>query len=421
MTILARGKHMEFIKMSKKEILRLEILKSIIQNKTKYIKAAQMLGVSKRQLIRIVARYNKEGPEGILHKSRGRESSKKLPSEIKKKVVEVIHSETFKGFGPTFAVEQLSERYKISVSREWLRKVMISEGLWKSKRQKDLNVYQRRKRRSQEGELIQMDGSYEDWFEGRSPKCCLLVAIDDATSKIQELRFVKHETTDDYFELMKMFIAKRGRPLAVYTDRHAVFKTTRKEKVFKATQFARALNELEINLILANSPQAKGRVERANSTLQDRLIKSMRLDNICSMDEGNEYLHKFRETYNAKFSVRANNKENAYRTISENTNLEKILCVKETRKVSKQLEIQFDNNVYQIEPENNMKRRMIGKEVLIYKHASGVEIEYEGKSCKYREYKESNEMGMIMDRKTITAFLDRKKPLTAIQRYRRSG
>lgn len=410
------GQPMSTINMSNKEAERLGIIAKIADHEWSYRKASQALRLSKRQLIRLVQRYREGGVSNVTHRNRGKTSPRKADDHKRREISCLIRSH-YDDFGPTLITEQLSQRHGVNMSREWIRKLMVEEGLWKPKKQKELRLHQRRPRRSQEGELVQIDGSYAAWFEERSDKCCLLVAIDDATSKLQELRFAHHETREDYFALLKSYLQRRGKPVAVYTDRHSIFKTTRKYDCCEDTQFARAMKELDIELIHANSPQAKGRVERANGTLQDRLIKIMRLEGISSIEEGNKYLEVFREEYNKKFAKRAKNPIDAHRAVLQRCKMEKTLCVKEKRKLSKQLTLQFENKSYQLQVEKG-GRRLIGATVLLYHSGDSVVIELEGKELKYSVYEEHGQ-NRIMDRKTINAFLDRKRPLTAIQRHRK--
>lgn len=409
---------MEIIKMSRKEVSRLTGIAKIASGEWNYKKASQELGLSKRQLIRLVKRYRQGGAAKLTHCNRGKRSPKKV-SETQCKIISELIRSHYEDFGPTLASEQLMERHKLEFSREWVRKLMIKEGIWVAGKQKELKLHQRRPRRSQEGELVQIDGSYENWFEGRADKCCLLVAIDDATSKLQELRFVKHETREDYFALMRNYIERRGRPVALYSDRHAIFKTTRKYDVYEDTQFERAMKELEIELIHANSPQAKGRVERANGTLQDRLIKLMRLDKISTIEEGNAYLEKFREDHNKKFAKQPRDTINVHRSVSVEVNLERILCVKEKRKLSKQLTLQFENRCYQVKPKGSEARRLVGAGMWVYQGSKGVVIEKNGLEYSYTINDEQPNSKTIMDNKELTAFLDRKRPMTAISRHRR--
>lgn len=409
---------MEIIKMSRKEVARLTGIAKVVNGEWNYKKAGQELGLSKRQLIRLVKRYRQGGAAKITHCNRGKRSPKKVSEAQCKAIGQLIRSH-YADFAPTLAAEQLLERHQLGFSREWVRKLMIEEGIWVAGKQKGLKLHQRRPRRLQEGELVQIDGSYEFWFEGRSDKCCLLVAIDDATSKLQELRFVKHETREDYFSLMRNYIQRRGKPVAIYCDRHSIFKTTRKYDVYEDTQFERAMKELEIELIHANSPQAKGRVERANSTLQDRLIKLMRLDKISSIEEGNVYLEKFREHFNKKFAKQPGDGTNAHRSVSVEMSLEKVLCVKEKRKLSKQLTLQFDNRCYQVKPKGAEARRLVGAGMWVYQGSEGVIIEKNGLEYSYTIYDELQKSKTIMDNKELTAFLDRKRPITTIGRHRR--
>jgi transposase len=406
---------MGVIQMSRKEIDRLETILKVSSGELSYSQGAKEIAISRRQLIRLVQRYRRWGPEGIVHRNRGKESRRRVSNPKRSQILELLQ-EKFTDVGPTLLSERLVIEQKLS--REWFRKLMIKEGLWKPKRKQATRLYQRRLRRSQEGELIQIDGSYADWFEGRAPKCCLLVVVDDATSKLQELRFVFHETTEDYLSLMKQYIERRGRPRAIYTDRHSVFKVNTGKDLSVDTQFGRAMRELDIELIHANTPQAKGRVERANGVLQDRLIREMRLDGISSMEEGNAYLECFREEYNRKFGKRPQDTRNAHRVMPKERALSKVLCIKEKRKLSKQLTFQFANSCYQLIPRKTNARRLVGEEVLVYRFGEKVIIEHQGQEYAYTIYQERPALE-AMGRKELESFLDRKKPLTIIERHRK--
>jgi transposase len=412
------------IRMSEQELLRVEVLLKYRNRGNSYQQIADILQLSRRQVIRLSKRLAKEGPKGIGHRNRGKTSNNKIPKKTRDKILSIITPETilktYENFGPTLLQQEvLGKRENIHVSREWLRKFLIEHGLWQAKKPKEIRIYQRRPRRLQEGELEQIDGSYHAWFEDRGPKCCLLVIIDDATSKIQELRFVEHEDRDGYFGLMKKYIKRRGIPRAIYSDRHSIFKTTRHGyELLKDTQFTGAMKALGIEAIFANSPQAKGRVERANRTLQDRLIKMMRLEGISNIEEGNRYLDKFREEYNAQFSRQAYDPCDGHKTLGSGVNLEYILCSKEERKISKNHTVFFKNKTYQLKM-TDRTRALRGSIVRVYESPEGVKIELGGKFYEYTIYEEQPYNHMIMDRKYIDAFLDRKTPLTGIQRYRR--
>jgi hypothetical protein len=258
----------------------------------------------------------------------------------------------YRDFGPTFAAEKLKEIDNLSINRETLRQWMIELGLWRGRIRKGLIVHHTRERRPRFGELVQIDGSHHDWFEGRALKCCLIVFIDDATSQLVAARFERAETTLGYMRCVRDHIQKYGKPLSYYSDRHSIFRKNRKDCIdgrLTDTQLQRALRCLTIELICARSSQAKGRVERANQTLQDRLVKEMRVRNISSMDEGNAYLEKFVAKHNEKFAVTPQTLEGAHRpSFHDAESLNKILSVQSERKLSKNLECSHNCMLYQI-------------------------------------------------------------------------
>ncbi|MGB8840855.1 MAG: ISNCY family transposase, partial [Aliidongia sp.] len=385
-------------------------------------KASETLKISLRQTKRICKRYKSKGAEGLIHQGRGKSSNRRMNEKLKAKVKELIIKEEFTGFGPTLFQETLKEEYGIKVSREWLRQQMTNEGRWQPKKEKKITTHPRRKRRSRRGELIQLDGSYEDWFEDRGPRCCLLVMIDDATSEIMAMRFVEHETTQDYLELMREYIGRYNRPLALYSDRHSIFKVSKGEAKatdIRRSQFERAMKELGVEMIHARSPQAKGRVERANGTLQDRLIKKMRRRGIATMERGNDFLEEYLKEHNLKFAKEAESKEDAHIELLSSMDLDKILVIKEKRKILKNLEVQYQNVVYQLQLKNRA-RRMRGSEVTVLEGAKGrISIEYEGKKIKYSIYEEIAAKKTVLDHKELEVLAELKKPLTIIERHRK--
>lgn len=404
------------IKMSKQEFVKHEIISRALEGSLKQKQAAEELGLSVRQVRRLCKKYRLHGIAGLTHKGRGKKSTRKVSEANKQNILDWLKDPLHQGFGPTFTHETLMKENGSSFSREWLRNYMIKEGLWKPNKQKRGVIHATRERRPREGELIQMDGSYEEWFENRGSKCCLLVIIDDATSKLQELRFVNHETTVGYFSLMRQYIQRRGLPGAVYTDRHNIFKVNLGE-MRQDSQFGRGMRELGIHLIHARSPQAKGRVERANGTLQDRLIKQMRLEGISTMEEGNVFLEEYRIGHNKRFARQAQEAKNEHRGLKKGLDLDKILCCREIRKVSKSLSVHYENKTYILKQQEGV-RKLIGREVEVISKLNGdIEIDYQGEKYSYRIYEE---MPLeAMDRKEIVAFLDKKKPLTSVQRHRR--
>lgn len=287
--------------MSTHEIERAGVIRQVAEKRMKYSEAMRLLKRSRRQLIRLVKRYRKDGSAGLISRHRGHPGNHCHTEGDKKKIKALVH-QNYADFGPTLAAEKLAENHQLSVNKETLRQWMMGWGLWKAKRQKKVLVHQSRERRSCFGELVQLDGSHHDWFEGRSIKCCLLVLIDDATSQLVGLRFEKQETTAGYFRVTRSYLERHGRPLAFYSDKDSVFRINRAETLTEGvTQFGRAMQDLQIELICANSPQAKGRVERANGTLQDRLVKEMRLRQINTIDSANAFMPVFMDEYNRRF------------------------------------------------------------------------------------------------------------------------
>lgn len=387
--------------MTQKEAMRWHIMLMVKEKKLTITNAAQKLGISLRQTFRIWHRFQKEDKKGILSKRRGITPFNKIPKKTKNIICNLLHTK-YVGFGPTFAAEKLLEEEHISISKESLRQIMIKENLWIPKRKKSPKIYQRRNRRSRFGELIQIDGSYEYWFEDRADKCCLLVFVDDATSQIVEMRFCKHETTLDYLHSMKKYIKEYGKPISVYSDKHSIFRVNRENaaKGKRITQFGRVLKDLDIELICAHSPQAKGRVERANGILQDRLIKEMRLRNISSMEDGNIFLEKYRKQYNQKFGKKALFKEDAHRSV-EKENLERIMSVQEQRKLSKNLSFQYGNVIYQIITDRLTYRMRYAGVTIVDKGSDPIEVEYQGKLLPYKQWQELPDQGRIIDNKAL--------------------
>lgn len=352
--------------MTRIEVDRYSLLKQVLSKQLTQVHAAQILGLSDRQVRNLLKKVKLEGPEGIVSKKRGKASNRALNSKFKSQVMDVV-KEKYSDFGPTFAKEKLQQYHRINISTETLRKWMIQEGLWLP-RQKLHRIHPLRARREYFGELIQIDASHHLWFENRAEKCALIVFIDDATSKITSLFFCPSECLEGYFSALEIHLKKYGRPLELYSDRHAIFGGS--DKIHHA-QFVRALNELGIKRVLANSPQAKGRVERVNKTLQDRLIKEMRLRNISSLEDGNRYLAEFIEEFNKKFSKEPKGSYDAHRPLDAGIDLERILTRYETRILSKDLSFSLNNTNYQI-LEPTLLNRLRNKRVEIRKRSDGL-------------------------------------------------
>lgn len=394
----------EELRMSVKEADRLGIMRRIDKKDLTARKASEELGICLKQLRRIRKRYIQEGVLGLISKKRGKQSGNKTPTAIRMEVLELLRIK-YLGFGPTLASEKLLERHHLHLSAETLRQWMLEEGLWVAKKKKDKRVYQRRPRRSRFGELLQGDGSPHEWFEKRAEKCCLIHFIDDATNEITSAKFVPTEGTDGYLECLREHLGKHGRPLGLYVDKHSTFKVNREElkKGIGITHFGRVLKELDIKLICAHSPQAKGRIERSNGILQDRLIKEMTLEGINTIADGNAFLPQFFEKYNKRFRKVAANPENAHRSMRKEDDLERIFARRDKRKLSKDLTFQHHGILYLIETKTPNRLRHATVDVL-WKANQPVLVEHDGKALKYKIWEEVvYEQPLVLDAKEIGA------------------
>lgn len=370
------------ITMSTKELSRLGVIEKVAQKELTQNQGAHQLNISIRQVRRLVHRYRQEGPSGLRSKKRGQVSNNKLDSGEVSRIVALINKH-YPDFGPTLALEKLEEHHEVKVSVESLRTIMTEHGLWEPKSRKRRVVYQSRPRRSCFGELVQIDGSPHAWFEDRGPQCTLIVFIDDATSAFVDLRFYPSETTQAYMESAKRHLSRYGRPAAYYSDKHSIFKSGKEGGEY--TQFGRALKALDIELICANSPQAKGRVERSNQLLQDRLVKELRLRNISTIDEANQFLEHYREVLNEKFAKAPASDIDAHQSVAQSSReLELILCPRETRTASKQLELSYKNLKLQL-PKN--KHRLKGAKITVCDLYSGpLVLMHDNKEIEYSKF-----------------------------------
>lgn len=377
---------MGWLQMSKQELRRVEVLTEVLAGQRTAESAAGVLGVSLRQAQRLVARYRDGGGGALIHKSRGRPASNKLSAGTRELVLELVR-QSYRDFGPTLAAEVLLARHSIAISRETLRKWMVKDGLWLSRKQRR-SFHQPRLRRESYGELIQIDGSEHRWFEDRGEACTLLVFIDDATSSLMQLRFVPSESTASYFQALHGYLGIHGCPVAFYSDKHTVFRINRDAQGGSGmTQFGRALAELNIEIICANSSQAKGRVERANRTLQDRLVKELRLENVCDIDAGNTFLPGFMDRFNERFALHATKPENLHRPLNVRTNrLSDILCHREQRYVSHQLTLSYDRKQIILE-RSELTEGLGGKYVDLYEFPDGrLEVRSQDRLLPYRVF-----------------------------------
>ena len=350
---------METLLMSKRERKRLEVLSQVRAGKLNLGKASELLGVSYRQVRRVWKRYQAAGDAGLVHRLRGRKSNRRGDAKLRKKVLK-RYREKYGDYGPTFAAESLAEEGLV-VPVQTLRRWLLAEGLWTRTRR--TKVHRRRRARKEcLGELVQMDGSHHDWFEGRRREAVLMVMIDDATGRIYA-RFFEEETQAAAFEMLQQYASRNGLPRALYVDRAGIYRSDREptpEEILAEkeprTQFGRAMEELDVRLILAHSPQAKGRVERMNSTLQDRLVKQLRQQKISDLATANKFLEeKFLVPFNAKFGKPPAQAADLHRAVTVAMDLPRVLAVQEERVVQNDWTVRWNNAFLQLKRDSGMQ------------------------------------------------------------------
>lgn len=344
----------QIITMSNKELSRYEIILRLINCRINGSEAAKQLNLCIRQVKRLKAKVKKHGARGIIHGSRGKQSNRRLAKKIIKKIEKIV-KEKYCDFGPTFASEKLADNHQIKIGKEKLRQLMTDWKLWKPKSRKENNEYRSwRPRKEYYGEMEQFDGSYHQWFENRSEECCLLASIDDATGKITKLKFVDWEGVKPAYIFWREYMENHGKPLKIYLDRHSTYKINAKslfDDPEALTQFERAMRDLDTEVIHAHSPQAKGRAERLFGTLQDRLVKELRLANISTIEEANKFVEKvFIAKYNQKFALLPQKKGNLHKPLNrfEKDNLDKIFSIQDTRTVNNDFTIRFKGKWFQL-------------------------------------------------------------------------
>lgn len=344
----------KYITMSQKEIKRYDIIKKTINKEMNGSEAAKLLCLTTRQVRRLKSKVKEKGMKGLIHGNRGKPSNRKMPSEEKKKIVDLLGKQ-YRDFGPTLASEELEERNKIKRDKGTIRNIMIAEGLWVPKKKRKSEHREWRQRKASPGEMIQYDGSYEDWFEDRGDRVCLLGGIDDADSKVWA-RFDEHEGVEPTFNYWKGYIERFGKPYSIYVDKFSTYSMNHKlakENADTLTQFERAMKkDLGIEVIHAHSAEAKGRVEKLFKTLQDRLIKELRLNNISSIAKANKFLEEdFLPRFNAKFMVEPRSKTNLHKKLTrqEEKKLDSIFSRQYERVVRNDFTISHKNSWYQLE------------------------------------------------------------------------
>ena len=340
--------------MSQRERDRLKVISEIEKGQLTQREGAVQLGLSERWVRALVGRVRREGDVGVVHRLRGRPSNRRLPGALCARVVKAVRG-SYVDFGPTLAAEYLAEREGIRISKEALRKLLIEAGVWKAHPRKVSAVHVWRPRRSCRGELVQWDTSVHDWLEGRGPELYLIAMIDDASNRLHA-RFVRHDSTEENLRVLQTYLERWGRPLAFYTDRAGLFQVNRAPQMDEQlrgqaalTQIGRALEELDIEWIPARSPQAKGRVERCFGTLQDRLVKGLRLAGAGTLAQANAYLEReFLPAWEQRFTVEPANPTEAHRPLGKAQDLAAILSVVEERVVSNDYTLRYQGKIYQI-------------------------------------------------------------------------
>jgi len=393
--------------MSDGELRRLEVLRDVDRGGLPVGAAAQLLRRSERQVWRLLKAFRRDGAAGLISKKRGRPSNRKTAAAVRAAALWIVRH-NYADFGPTLAAEKLAGEHGFAFSSETLRKWMIADGLWLDRKQRQRRVHQPRPRRECVGELVQVDGSEHWWFENRGPQCTLLVFIDDATSRLMHLQFVESESTFACFHAARAYLEAWGKPIAFYSDKHGVFRVNHPGALGGdgMTQFGRALHALNIDIICANSSPAKGRVERAHKTLQDRLVKELRLAGAATLAEGNALLPAFIAGYNGRFDKPPANNKDLHRPLRAGDDLDDAFAWKEERTLSRALTLQYDKVII-LEP-SDQATAAIGKRVTVVDHPDGrLSIRYNGVELAYHTFDKLRQVSQaaIVENKRLGAAL----------------
>jgi len=388
--------------MSTRELTRLEVVQAVVDRRMGQREAARRLGVSVRQVKRLVKRYRAEGSAGLVSRRRGRPSNRRIAQTEKVHFTALVRQHYW-DFGPTLAAEYLAQAHGFRYSTETLRGWMIEAGIWQAKCARRRRPHPPRERRPRLGELIQIDGSPHRWFEQRAPSCCLIAFIDDATSRVLHGRFVPAETTRAYLSGLRAHVLQHGVPAACYSDRHSIF-TKHNPEDPHPTQVERAMRELGIEPIQARSPQAKGRVERLFETLQDRLVKALRLADISDVDAANAFLEHYLPQHNARFAIAAPEHGDAHQPWRrERASLDRICAVHHERKVSKDVVVSFHNQHYLVLTRAHRAYASLrGQRISVCEHLDGtIELLHNGRSLGYRLIESARRRTAAVDAKQL--------------------
>jgi transposase len=375
------------ITMSMREADRLKTVQAVVDRMLRVDQAAQRLGLGRQQVARLVKRYEREGVVGLVSRKRGLPSNHQLGPGVAERALRLIR-ERYPDFGPTLACEKLTERHGLTLGVETVRTLMTVAGLWTPRKQRAAKIHQPRNRRACVGELIQIDGSDHAWFEERDAPCTLLVFIDDATSRLMQLHFVPTESAFAYFEATRAYLEEHGKPVAFYSDKATIFRPAQHSTDFGRgiTQFGRILFELNIDIWCANSSQAKGRVERANLTLQDRLVKELRLREINTREAANAFAPHFIADHNARFAKMPLRDFDAHRPVRADEDLDLLFTWRLQRKVSLSLTLQHDRVIYLLK-DTPGNRLLIHRYIDVFEYPDGrIELRANGLSLPYERY-----------------------------------
>lgn len=403
------------IAMTQGERNRLRVIEAVLEGRMGQQAAGERLELSVRQIKRLCRRVREQGEAGLVSLKRGRPSNRLIAASERERVLDVVR-QRYADFGPTLAAEYLRAQHGFRHSTETLRHWMTGCGLWQPRRQRRKRAFQLRERRPRFGELVQIDGSPHAWFEKRGERCTLIVFVDDATGRILYARFVPAETSRSYLQALRSYVARYGRPVALYSDRHSIF-TKHDPEDPAPTQFERAVKSLEIEPILALSPQAKGRVERSFQTLQDRLVKGLRLAGACTLAQGNEVLPSFIEHYNERFGCVPANPRDAHRAAGcSPQQLHRITCEQFTRTLSRSLTCQFRGRMFVVDTGGDPAYHLRGAHVTVCDDglSDTIEMVYNGKALPYRAFERGVPLPeRCADDKTLDAAVEQ-----ALQRQR---
>jgi len=412
------------ISMSMRELDRLKAIEAVVEGRLMPWRAAERLALSRRQIERLANRYRSQGAAGLISRKRGQRSNHQLPAGLEARALVIIR-EFYGDFGPTLACEKLVECHGIRLAPETVRRLMTDAGLWIPRRQRPPKIYQPRARRACLGQLIQIDGSEHAWFEDRAPQCTLLVYVDDATSRLMMLHFTASESTFSYFEATRAYLERYGKPVALYSDKASVFRSSQYATTGDkgVTHFGRAMYELNIDTFCANSSSAKGRVERAHLTLQDRLVKELRLRGIDTVEAANAYAPSFMAAYNARFAKPPKSDYDAHRPLRADENLDLLLTWREPRKVTKALTVQYDRVIYLL-ADTVANRKLIHRMIEVWEYPDGrIEIRAEGVALPYVPYDRLSQIdqGAIVEHKRLAHVLQVAQALQAQRDDRRAA